>query len=235
MSETLLLNQLVARYALSFIANDMTVGVGTGSTSMEFLRLLSDRLKRGELRGVKIVPTSSEVEYYAHVLGIGSHVVQMWQVDSIDIAVDSADEIDRNRNLIKGAGGALTREKVVEYSARKFIVIANEFKLVDALGLRSPVPIEVLPFCWSIIIKRVVGELGGSASLRVLDRGKRGPVVTDNGNYIIDWRVGRGISNPEEIEVRVKLITGVVESGIFSGSRVHKVIIATRDGSVVEI
>ncbi len=225
---------LVARYALSFAESGQIIGVGSGSTAMKFLQLLAESIKRGELRDILLVPTSTEVEYYAAMFGVERYVVQPWQVDRIDLAVDGADEVTPSRDLLKGGGGALTGEKIIDYNARTFIVIVDETKLVDKLGTRHPIPIEVVPRAWRLVARNLETKFGGKAVLRVLERGKRGPLVTDNGCFLLDWN--RVISeDPEVIEREVKHITGVVEVGLFSRSHVHKVLVACSDGHVTEI
>jgi len=141
--------------------------------------------------------------------------------------------IDREKNLIKGGGAALTREKVIDYWAGSFIVIVDEAKLVDRIPSKHPIPIEVIPFAWSVVKRTLETEFGGRAVLRS-GNGKRGPVVTDNGNYILDYTPNSPI-NPTEMEVRIKEIPGVVEVGIFSGRHVSKVIIGRLDSSIVTI
>lgn len=227
------MKRIVARYALSFVESDQVIGVGTGSTAMEFLKLLADCIKRGELRNVLLVPTSSEVEYMCHVLGIADLLRQPWQIDRIDVAIDGADEVDPEKNLNKGGGGALTGEKIIDYNAEKFIVIVDETKLVDKLGRKHPIPIEVVPRYWRLVASRVVSQLGGEVKLRILERGKRGPLVTDNGNYLLDWF--KLVDEPEIAEKRTKEIPGVVEVGIFSREHVHKVLVACSDGKVIEM
>jgi ribose 5-phosphate isomerase A len=221
-----------ARHALSYIGSGHVVGVGTGSTVMEFMEILAGAIS--ELRDLLLVPTSAEVEYHALNLGLGKYIVQPWQVDRIDVAIDGADEVDPVLNLTKGGGGAMTREKIIDYRASRFIVIVDESKLVDRLGSRAPIPIEVIPTSWRFVSREVVEALGGSVNLRFCE-GKRGPVVTDNGNYILDWRPREPLEDPVRIEGLLKGIPGVVESGIFSGSRVSLVIVGKPDGSVIEV
>jgi len=225
---------LAARYALSFIESGQVVGIGSGSTAMKFLQLLADKIKRGELRDIVLVPTSTEVEHYATILGVEKYVLQPWQVDRIDIAVDGADEVTPSRDLLKGGGGALTGEKIVDYNARKLIIIVDETKLVDKLGSKHPVPVEVIPRAWRLVAKTLEARFGGKTTLRVLEHGKRGPLVTDNFGFLLDWH--RVIhEDPELIEREVKSITGVVEIGIFSRVHVYKIIIAHSDGHVSEL
>ncbi|WP_084019970.1 ribose-5-phosphate isomerase RpiA [Vulcanisaeta thermophila] len=219
-----------AREAVKYVMHNTIVGVGTGTTSLIFLRELARRLVSGELGSVKLVPTSTETEVEIVNLGLGDYLRYPWQVSHIDIAIDGADEVDGSKNLIKGGGGALTREKIIDYWAREFIVIVDETKLVSRVPSNHPIPIEVIPYAWSIVKARIEREFGGRASLRV-SGGKRGPVITDNGNYILDFTPGAAL-NPREAEVAIKAIPGVVEVGLFSGERVSMVIVGKRDGSV---
>jgi len=224
----------VAKYALNFISNNTILGLGTGSTIAKFIELLAEELKKGNLRNLKLVPTSTEVEYLVSTLGIDSYLVQPWQVDDIDIAIDGADEVDHRKNLIKGGGAALTREKIIDYRAKKLIIIIDESKLSEKIGTKVPIPIEVLPISWRWIASEIKSRFGGDVNLRVGVKGKRGPIITDNGNYILDWKY-RGLDNPEEMEYNLKAIPGVIESGIFNSSKVYKVVIAKSDSTITEL
>jgi ribose 5-phosphate isomerase A len=224
---------IAAREALRYVASNYVVGVGTGSTAMLFLRELHKAIIDGRIKNVLLVPTSTETEIEILNLGLSSILRYPWQVDHIDVAIDGADEVDREKNLIKGGGAALTREKVIDYWAGGFIVIVDEAKLVDRIPSKHPIPIEVIPFAWSVVKRTLETEFGGRAVLRS-GNGKRGPVVTDNGNYILDYTPNSPI-NPTEMEVRIKEIPGVVEVGIFGGRHVSKVIIGRLDSSIVTI
>jgi ribose-5-phosphate isomerase (EC 5.3.1.6) len=224
---------IAAREALRYVASNYVVGVGTGSTAMLFLRELHRAVVDGRIKNVLLVPTSTETEIEILNLGLSSILRYPWQVDHIDVAIDGADEVDREKNLIKGGGAALTREKVIDYWAGSFIVIVDEAKLVDRIPSKHPIPIEVIPFAWSVVKRTLETEFGGRAVLRS-GNGKRGPVVTDNGNYILDYTPNSPI-NPTEMEVRIKEIPGVVEVGIFNGRHVSKVIIGRLDSSIVTI
>ncbi|WP_066795867.1 ribose-5-phosphate isomerase RpiA [Caldivirga sp. MU80] len=222
-----------ARAALRYVRDGYVIGVGSGSTALTFLTELAKVITSGSLINVRLVATSTETEYEIVKLGLGDLLRYPWQVNAIDVAIDGADEVDPGKNLIKGGGGALTREKIIDYWAREFIVIVDETKLVGKIPSTHPIPIEVIPYAWPIVKARLEGKYGGSAVLRY-SPGKRGPVVTDNGNFIIDYRPGVTL-NPTEGEVDIKLIPGVVEVGLFSGSRVSRVIVGRADGTVTEI
>ncbi|GAB6946172.1 ribose 5-phosphate isomerase A [Vulcanisaeta sp. JCM 16161] len=230
MSSIDIARESVAREALRYVRDGYVVGVGTGSTAMVFLRELHRSIINGAISNVLLVPTSTETEIEIVRLGLADLLRYPWQVDHIDIAIDGADEVDRKKNLIKGGGAALTREKVIDYWAREFVVIVDESKVFDSIPSKHPIPIEVIPFAWSIIKARLK-ELGGTAELR-FGGGKRGPIVTDNGNYIIDYMPGT-VTNIEDLERVIKEMPGVVEVGVFSGRRVSRVIIGRADGSVI--
>jgi len=222
-----------AEHAINYVRDGYVVGIGTGSTVLEFVNVLARELG-GRFRDLLLVPTSTDVEYHAVELGLGKYIVQPWQVDKIDIAIDGADEVDPRLNLTKGAGGAMAREKIIDYRASRFIVIVDDSKLVEKLGSRVPIPIEVLPMSWRFVAREIVEKMGGSVTLRSCEC-KRGPVITDNGNYILDWRPRDPLQDPEATENLIKLIPGVVESGLFSGSKVSLVIVGKQDGSVIEV
>jgi ribose 5-phosphate isomerase A len=144
----------------------------------------------------------------------GVPVVTLDDVDAIDIAIDGADEIDPNRNLIKGGGGAHTHEKVIASVAMNFVVIADDSKLVTRLGARAPVPVEVIPMAVSPVL-RCLRSIGGSPEVRMGIR-KDGPVLTDEGNFIIDAHFD-GIDDPASLERAIDAIPGVLENGLFVG------------------
>ncbi len=205
------LKKAAAREALKFIEDDMVVGLGTGSTTAYFIEYLGRLIMEGELEDVYGVPTS----YQARLLALekGIPVVGLDEVDAIDIAVDGADEVDPHLNLIKGRGAALTMEKIIEYRAGTFLVLVDESKLVERLGQKVPVPIEVIPAAWRAIAEEVE-VFNAEAELRMASR-KDGPVVTDNGNFILDVRFHR-IEDPLDLEIELNNIPGVVENGIFA-------------------
>jgi len=196
-----------AEKALELVQDGMLLGLGSGSTVRYFTegvgRLVAGGMK---LRGV---PTSRATSELAAELGIPI-VTEL--VGSIDLAVDGADEVDSNLNLIKGRGGALFREKLVAAAAKRFIVVVDASKVVQQLGV-GVLPVEVLPFLWRTTAERLTA-LGLSLVLR---GGEETPYGTDNGNVILDLSVPDGIKNPEELGRQLKLVTGVVEHGLFVG------------------
>lgn len=216
MSDANLAKINAAQAALEFVKDGMVVGLGTGSTSAHFVRLLGERVRQG-LR-VKGVPTSEATRNLAEQVGVP--LIEISQVTSIDVDVDGADEVDAGFRLIKGGGAALLREKIVAAASREMVVIADESKWVDTLGA-FPLPVEVVRFGFALTQERVkaamreAGCAGGEATLRVQGKGND-PVVTDGGNYILDARCER-IPNAEALADALKRIVGVVEHGLFIG------------------
>lgn len=200
------LKQRAAERAIAFVKDDQTVGLGTGSTT----RFAIEGLARRVGEGLKIVgvPTSLETERMAR--GLGITIVQLNDVDHLDITIDGADEVDPRFNMIKGGGGALTREKLVAIASVKRVMIIDDSKLVTHLGESRAVPVEVLSFSWRLTEKRLA-ELGCQPVLR---QKEGAPFETDNGNYILDCNFG-AIADPESLEPRIKLVPGVVENGLF--------------------
>ncbi|WP_297421593.1 ribose-5-phosphate isomerase RpiA [Thermococcus sp.] len=218
------LKRTVAKEALEFIEDDMVIGLGTGSTTAHFIEYLGKLIMEEELEDVYGVPTSHQSRLLAIESGIP--IVSLDEVDAIDIAVDGADEVDPNLNLIKGRGGALTMEKIIEYRAGTFLVLVDESKLVERLGEKMPVPIEVIPAAWRAIAEEIE-VFNAEAELRMAEK-KDGPVVTDNGNFILDAKFHR-IEDPLDLEVELNNIPGVVENGIFADIA-DIVLIGTKDG-----
>ena len=205
-----------AQKALDFVKDGMIVGLGTGSTSAHFVRLLGERVRQG--LHVKGVPTSEATKALAEEAGVP--LLSISQITSIDVDVDGADEIDPAFRLIKGGGGALLREKIVAAASKAMVVIADESKWVEALGA-FPLPVEVTRFGFALTQERVraalkaTGCAGEDVSLRTSGKANE-PVVTDGGNYILDAHAGR-IADPEKLSAALKDIAGVVEHGLFIG------------------
>lgn len=203
-----------AQAALEYIKDGMIVGLGTGSTSAHFVRLLGERVQQG-LR-VKGVPTSEATRNLAEQVGVP--LLEISQVTSIDIDVDGADEVDPGFRLIKGGGGALLREKIVAAASQQMIVIADESKWVETLGA-FPLPVEVTRFGFALTAQRVRDALwdtdcgGHEVVLRISGKANE-PVITDGGNYILDAHAER-IPNAEKLASRLQAIAGVVEHGLF--------------------
>lgn len=216
------LKEIVALEAAKMVRDGAVVGLGTGSTAALAIAELGIRIREEGLEIVG-VPTSYGSAMIARENGIGIRTLD--DVSRIDIAIDGADEVDPQKNLIKGGGGAHTREKVVDGLADLFVVIVDESKLVKHLGQKSPVPLEVLPFAVNSVIKKLQG-MGGNPAVRMGVK-KDGPVITDQGNMIIDARFPE-IRDPKTLELELNDIPGVVENGLFVGMA-HVVLIGTTE------
>ncbi len=197
-----------ANHALTLIHDGQIIGLGTGSTARFAIEGLG-RLVKGGL-SIKGVPTSVATEQMARKLGIP--LVDLNETAVVDITIDGADEVDPEFNMIKGGGGALTREKLVALSSTKRVILVDDTKLVATLGKTRLLPVEVLPFAWTLSA-RLLTSLGCEARIR--DEGGR-PFVTDNGNYILDCAFG-SIEDPVGLEKQIKFLPGVIECGLFVG------------------
>ncbi len=193
--------------AAALVKDGMVVGLGTGSTVAWTIKMLGHRVKEEGL-DILGVPTSYQAETLAIASGV--KLTSLSQHPVLDLAIDGADQIDFNLFAIKGGGAAHTREKVVSSSARRFIVVADETKYAEKLS--HPVPVEVLAFAARLVDQRLK-ELGGAPVLR-LGKMKDGPVITDNGNFVMDVDFGV-IEDPEALAAKLCQIPGVVEHGIF--------------------
>ncbi|MBB4659046.1 ribose-5-phosphate isomerase RpiA [Parvularcula dongshanensis] len=205
------LKENAARAALAEVEDGMTLGLGSGSTSEAFLRLLA-----ASGRDVQGVPTSDEVSGLATELGIPLTVPD--EATVIDLAVDGADEADPRGDLIKGGGAALLREKIVASAARRFVVIADASKRVGQLGA-FPLPVEVERFAWGLTVRRmreVLAEHGYAEAELTLRPAQGGFRLTDGGNYIVDLRLGR-ITDAAALDRALTMIPGVVGTGLFIG------------------
>jgi len=205
-----------SKAALEYIKDGMVVGLGSGTTVHEFIKLLAEKVKEG--LHVICVPTS----YNSRMSAIqnGLLVTDTDAVDTIDIAVDGADKAN-GIALLKGGGGALTREKIIDYNAKKFVVIIDESKICKGV-LEGKVNMEVLSFAAPLVMKELKDY---NPKLRV-GTGKLGPVVSDNGNFILECDMR--IENPKEMERYLKSIPGVIENGIFT--KFSTIIVGTEEG-----
>ncbi|HVK79084.1 MAG TPA: ribose-5-phosphate isomerase RpiA, partial [Verrucomicrobiae bacterium] len=216
MSDSDLAKFNAAQAALAYIKDGMVVGLGTGSTSAHFVRLLGDKVRQG-LR-VKGVPTSEATRNLAEQVGVP--LLEISQVGSIDVDVDGADEIDPQFRLVKGGGGALLREKIVASASKRVVVIADDTKWVETLGA-FPLPVEVTRFGFALTAQRIKEALqatgceGAEVALRVSGKANE-PVITDGGNYIIDAHAKR-IPDATVLASALQQIAGVVEHGLFIG------------------
>jgi ribose 5-phosphate isomerase A len=208
------LKKAVAKAAIAHVPEDCIVGVGTGSTANFFIDELA-RIK-GRLEGAVASSEATAVRLKA----AGIRVFDLNSVDELPVYVDGADEVTRHLHMIKGGGGALTREKIVAAVAGKFVCIADEAKLKDVLGA-FPLPVEVIPMARSYVARELV-RLGGHPELRQ-------GFTTDNGNVILDVR-GLAIVNPVALEGEINQIVGVVANGLFARRGADVLLLGTRDG-----
>lgn len=202
-----------ARVALEHVTDGMRLGIGTGSTAEEFVRLLAERVAAGMT--IIGVPTSERTAALCRELGVPLSTLD--ETPELDLTIDGADEIGPDLALVKGGGGALLREKIVASASAGMIVIADESKMVDTLG-RFPLPIEVNPFglkSTGLAISRIAGQLGlkGPLTLRMT---QSEPFVTDGGHFILDASFGR-IPDPRALSEGLHAVPGVVEHGLFLG------------------
>jgi ribose 5-phosphate isomerase A len=201
------LKRLSAIAALDEIRNNMIVGLGTGSTASHFIRELGTRVQGG-LR-VLGIPTSEASRLLAEEVGVP--LTSLKEHPEIDVTVDGADEVSPDLDLIKGLGGALVREKIVAHASNRVIIVVDDSKMVKQLGTRAPIPVEVVPFAVDSLMLKLVRWKG---SVKIREKNGR-PFVSDNGNTILDWQYD-AIEDPHGVEMKLKSITGVVDSGIFS-------------------
>jgi len=196
-----------ARAALHEVRSGMTLGLGTGSTAFEFVKLLGEALRDGTLRDIRCTTTSEQTSKQAREENIP--LFELAEVAPLDLAVDGADEIDARLRLIKGRGGALLREKIVEQQAKRFIVIADESKIVDRLGV-GVLPVEVTPFALDVLTRRFT-ELGLQPALRYKDGAVR---ITDEGHRILNVMVPP-VEDIGDVVAGIRAHAGVVETGYF--------------------
>ena len=206
------MKQEVGLAAANRVKSDSIVGLGTGSTTAYAIEYIGDRLAKGELKNIVGIPTSFQAEVLAKKYGIP--LTSLDAIDKIDIAIDGADEVDPQKNLIKGGGAAHTREKVVDTLADRFIVVVDSGKLVDKLGSTFLLPVEVIPMAMTPVMRKLE-QLGGKPELRMGIK-KAGPIVTDQGNLVIDVKFEQ-IDNPAELEQKINNFPGVLENGLFVG------------------
>lgn len=215
------LKKEAALRAVQLVQSGNRVGLGTGSTAKYAIEEIGRKLKTGELTGIVGVSTSEASEKLAREVGIPT---QPLDPRPLDIAIDGADEIAPNLDLIKGLGGALVREKVTEVQARRLIIIADHTKIVGTLGEKAPLPIEILKFGFLSTIERLREFLPAG---RLRQPGAH-PYETDNGNYIYDAQLPKDF-NPVELERRIKGTLGVVDTGFFLGMA-ERAFVAAPDG-----
>jgi ribose 5-phosphate isomerase A len=201
------LKRQAAIAALDEIRNNMIVGLGTGTTASHFIRELGKRVQGGlQVLGI---PTSEASRLLANEVGV--RLTTLKEHPEIDVTIDGADEVSPNLDLIKGLGGALVREKIVAHASKRVIIVVDDSKMVTQLGTRAPIPVEVVPFAIDSVMLKLVRWKG---SVKIRERSGQ-LFVSDNGNHILDWQHD-AIDDPNGVEIKLKTITGVVDSGIFS-------------------
>jgi ribose 5-phosphate isomerase A len=216
-----------AKSVIGLIPKSGSIGLGSGSTIAFFAKELGRRINSKEV-DVSVVPSS----YQAYQLAI-EYNIPLTNLDinpELLLTVDGADEVDKELNLTKGGGGALFQEKVVASASKKLVIIVDESKLVEKLASRFLIPIEVLPFALGIVKKTII-KMGIDPLVRQAEK-KMGPVVTDNGNFIIDLKFPKPIDNPSQVAIDLKMIPGVVETGLFIGMT-DEVHVGTKDGAYI--
>ncbi|WHY21699.1 ribose-5-phosphate isomerase RpiA [Paenibacillus sp. G2S3] len=213
--------QLAAEKAVEYVEDGMKLGLGTGSTAYWAIRKLGERVSEG--LKITAVATSRASEEQARELGIP--LVAFGDIDSLDLTIDGADELDSSLQLIKGGGGALLREKIVASNSTRMIVIADEGKVVDTLG-KFPLPVEIVPFAWEWTVAELA-KLGCQPELR---RSGEELYKTDNGNYIADCRF-EAIEAAPKLALTIQSIPGVVDHGLFIGIAAMA-IVGKHDGSI---
>lgn len=202
----------VAQVAAQAVESGMILGLGSGSTAALLIEELGRRWQSGDLTDIKAVPTSFQASVLAQKFGIP--LTTLNEIDHMDLAIDGADEVDPALNLIKGGGACQTREKLVDTRADRFVVVVDATKLSPVLGTNFPLPVEVIPDAYRQV-QDALGRLGSDPVLRMAVR-KAGPVVTDQGNLIIDAKF-EAITDPGSLEPVINNIPGVLDNGLFVG------------------
>jgi ribose 5-phosphate isomerase A len=215
----------VAEKAVELIEEGMTVGLGSGSTAALAIERLGEKVKQG--LNIRAVASSRKSEELARKLSIP--VFDPSAIDVIDIAIDGADEADTRGNLIKGGGGSLLREKIIAFASRQFHVMVDDSKLVEVLG-RFPLPVELTPFAAGLTLKHITA-LGAEPVIR--NAGAQ-PFISDNGNLIADCRFP-SIADPAWLDVKLRMIPGVVETGLFSARVVTSILVGYANGEVKQV
>ena len=205
------MKKAVAEAAVNEVTSNMIVGLGSGSTAAIMIKTLANKIKAGELKNIRGVPTSFQSEVLALELGIP--LIDLASVSHIDLAIDGADEVNPDYQLIKGGGACHVREKLVASKANKLLIVVDQTKLVENLNEVFPLPVEVLPSAWKQV-KDVIEKMDAKCNLRMAEK-KAGPIVTDEGNLILDVLFNGGIKNPRKIELLINNIPGVLENGLF--------------------
>lgn len=224
------IKNLVARKAVdALVQSGMKLGLGTGSTAIPAVHYIGQLMKQGTLKDIKAVPTSFQTLIACEQWGIPLYTLNSKEIGGeLDLTIDGADEVDSRNFCTKGGGGALLVEKIVAYASRAYAIVVDESKVVEHLGLKFPIPVEVVPEA-RLPVQRALEALGAEVQLREAVR-KAGPVITEHANLLLDIRFTTPI-DPVELENRLNQVPGVVENGLFT--RKHPtVFIGHADGTV---
>ena len=221
------MKQVVADAAIKEVESGMILGLGSGSTSALMIKSLSNEICSGKLKNIRGVATSFQSEVLALELGIP--LIDLASVSKIDLAIDGADEVDPRFQLMKGGGACHVREKLVASKANQLLIVVDETKMVQNLNHSFPLPVEVLPNAWKHV-QDLISEMNGSSTLRMATK-KAGPIVTDQGNLILDVLFRDGIKNPKNIEMIINNIPGVLENGLFV-DLTDKVLVGKIEGNI---
>jgi ribose 5-phosphate isomerase A len=224
------IKRIVGTYAIDhYVKSGMRLGLGTGSTAIFAVHRLGELLAAGTLRDIKAVSTSFQTQLACETLGIPLYTLNSLAIGGkLDLAIDGADEVDPENNLVKGGGAAHLNEKIVAYAAAQFVIIVDSSKIVDSLGTKFPIPVEVVTEA-RVPVAQALEKLGGKVTVRVGD-GKDGPTITDHGNLVLDVVFPVPV-DPARFEIDLQMVPGVVEVGIFTRNR-PVVVIGHADGHV---
>ncbi|VIO95635.1 ribose 5-phosphate isomerase, putative [Brugia malayi] len=232
----------LAKRAAAFAAGEQHVksgcriGVGSGTTAKFLVEFLAEKVNDGTVKDIICVPSSFSTRQW--LIDYGLQVIDLEKILDLDLCIDGADEVDINLNCIKGGGGCLTQEKIVQTCAKKFYIIADASKQSEKLGDRNfPIPIEVVPFGYAPVLNWIKRQEGGEVELRTNSKEKLDPFITDNNNFILDWNFPKNkyvtTEDLSALHTRLKSLPGVVETGLFIGVA-EKAYFATADGNVTE-
>ncbi|XP_010527770.1 PREDICTED: probable ribose-5-phosphate isomerase 2 [Tarenaya hassleriana] len=208
------LKRIAAYKAVEFVESGMVIGLGTGSTAKHAVDRIGELLRQGKLKNIVGIPTSKETQEQALSLKIPLSDLDAHPV--VDLSIDGADEVDPDLNLVKGRGGSLLREKMIEGASKKFVVIVDESKLVKHIGgSKLAMPVEIVPFCWKFTEEKLRKLFEGSGCVAKLRRRGREAFVTDNGNYIVEMYMEKEMGDVRAASDAILRLPGVVEHGMF--------------------